>query len=180
MLDATKLASKVGTYVAYGIMGLGAVVAVLFAAIVPGIWLFIIGNFLRSSSAASYEQLFVEKVLTGIPASAVASQEFVPVSPEVTLSQLVEDHVLTGPGRCYPVMAGDELLGLVTLTDLRHVPREEWADDNRLPSDDAGVEAAHRLAERRPARRPPAARVGRREPGADAGRPHPPRPDLPR
>ena len=126
MLDATKLASKVGTYVAYGIMGLGAVAAIFFAAIIPGIWLFIIGNFLRSSSAASYEQLFVETVLTGIPASAVASQEYVPVSPEVTLSQLVEEHVLTGPGRCYPVMAGQELLGLVTLTDLRNVPREEW------------------------------------------------------
>jgi Zn-dependent protease len=127
MLDATKLAAKVGTYVAYAIMAMGAIAALLFAAIVPGIWLFIIGNFLRSSSAASYEQLFVETVLTGIPASAVASHEYASVSPEVTLDQLVEEHVLTGPGRCYPVMAGQELLGLVTLSDLRAVPRDEWA-----------------------------------------------------
>lgn len=126
LLDATKLAARVGTYVAYGIMALGALVAVFLGALIPGIWLFIIGNFLRSSSSASYEQLFVEEVLTGIPASAVASQEYTPVSPEVTLSQLVEEHLLTGPGRCYPVMAGQELLGLITLTDLRNVPRSEW------------------------------------------------------
>jgi Zn-dependent protease len=126
MLDATKLAAKVGQYVAYGIMGLGFVVALFTGSVVAGIWLLIIGNFLRSSSAASYEQLFVEQVLTGIPASSVASRDFTPVSPEVTLSELVEDHVLTGPGRCYPVMAGDELLGLVTLSDLRAIPREEW------------------------------------------------------
>jgi CBS domain-containing protein len=105
-----------------------AAIAVLFGALVPGIWLFIIGNFLRSSSAASYEQLFMEKVLAGIPASAVASQEYVPVSPAVTLSELVEDHLLKGPGRCYPVMAGQELLGLVTLSDLHKVGREVWPE----------------------------------------------------
>jgi CBS domain-containing protein len=126
MLDATKLASRVGQYVAYGMMVLGAIAAIPFGAVFLGIWLFVIGNFLRSSSAASYEELFVETVLAGVPVTAVASQQYVPVSPEVTLSELVEDHVLAGPARVYPVMAGQELLGLVTLSDLRAIPREQW------------------------------------------------------
>jgi Zn-dependent protease len=126
ILDATKLASKVGQYVAYGMMGLGAVAAIPFGSVFVGIWLFVIGNFLRSSSAASYEELFVETVLRGVPASAVASEQYVPVSPEVSLSELVEDHVLAGPARAFPVMAGQELLGLVTLSDLRAIPRELW------------------------------------------------------
>ncbi len=126
MLGATRLAAKVGQYVAYAIMGLGAIAAILLGEILAGIWLFIIGNFLRNSSATSYEQLFIEKVLTGIPASAVASKEYVSVSPTLTLSELVEEHVLLGPGRCFPVLAGDELLGLVTLSDLQRLPRETW------------------------------------------------------
>jgi Zn-dependent protease/CBS domain-containing protein len=125
MLDATKLAAKVGQYVAYGMMGLG-VLALLYGAVFLGIWLFIIGNFLRSSSAASYEELFVETVLRGVPASAVANQQYTALSPQVTLSELVEDHVLAGTARAYPVMAGQELLGLVTLSDLRAIPREQW------------------------------------------------------
>ena len=32
------------------------------------------------------------------------------VSPEMTLQQLVDEHVLSGHGRCFPVLAGSELL----------------------------------------------------------------------
>jgi Zn-dependent protease/CBS domain-containing protein len=124
-LSATKIASRVGQVVANLIMASG-VIFFLLGEFVSGLWFFLIGNFLRSASAASYEQLFMETVLKGVPANVVAKQDFVPISPEVTVSELVEDHVLAGQGRAYPVMAGEELLGLITLTDTRHVPREDW------------------------------------------------------
>lgn len=125
ILDATKLASMIGQLVAYLIMGIGVVIF-LTTDFVTGIWFFLIGNFLRNASAASYQQLFLDRVIKGIPASAVAKLDYVPVSPELTLSGLVEEHVLGGKGRAYPVMAGEELLGLVTLTDVNKVPRERW------------------------------------------------------
>jgi len=125
LLAATRIASNVGQAVAYGIMALG-VASFFFVDVITGIWFFLIGNFLRSASIASYEQLFLDTVLKGIPASAVARQDYVTVPPELTLAQLVEEHVLAGHGRCFPVVAGSELLGLVTLQDLRQVPREEW------------------------------------------------------
>lgn len=125
MLSATKLASRVGQMVANLIMAAG-VVFFLLGEFVSGLWFFLIGNFLRSTSAASYEQLFMETVLKGVPASVVAKTDFVPISPEMRVSELVEEHVLAGHGRAFPVMAGEELLGLVTLTDTRKVAREEW------------------------------------------------------
>jgi CBS domain-containing protein len=88
--------------------------------------LFLIGNFLRSASAASYEQLFMDRVLKGVPASTLASRDFVTISPDTTLTQLTEEHVLAGHGRCFPIVAGEELLGLITLTDLREVARDAW------------------------------------------------------
>lgn len=125
LLDATKVVSRIGQYVAYGMMGLG-VVALISGAVFLGIWLFFIGNILRSSSAASYDQLFIDTVLKGIPANAVASRDYVGISPEVTLSELVEQHLFSGPARVYPVMAGEELLGLITLSDLRAISRDQW------------------------------------------------------
>jgi Zn-dependent protease len=126
ILDATRMASNVGQIVAYGIMALGVAAFFFLGSPITGVWLFLIGTFLRTASAASYEQLFMDRVLRGIPASSVASQEYDKVSPELTLQQLAEDHVLAGHGRCFPVVAGQELLGLMTLTDLREVPREDW------------------------------------------------------
>jgi CBS domain-containing protein len=125
LLDATRIASNLGQVVAYLIMG-GGVLAFLFGDFISGIWLFLIGNFLRTASAASYEQLFMNTVLKGIPASSVARTDYTAVGPEMTLSTLVDDHVLAGDGRCFPVVAGEQLLGLITITDLRKVPREDW------------------------------------------------------
>lgn len=126
ILDATRLASRVGVYVAYTMMAIGFL-TFFFVNPVSGIWLFLIGNFLRGVSAASYEQLFVEKTLKGIPAALVAKQDYTPVSRDLSVEDLVEHHFLAGHGHCLPVMAGEELLGLVTLTDVRKVPRDDWA-----------------------------------------------------
>jgi len=69
------------------IMGIG-VFFFLFLDFVTGIWFFLIGNFLKGASEASYAQLFTDTVLKGIPASAVASQDYEPLSPEVTLARV--------------------------------------------------------------------------------------------
>ena len=125
LLEATRLASGVGQMVAYLLMGAGVIVFVS-ADLLTGIWFFLIGNFLRGASVASYEQLFMDTVLKGIPASRIARADFVAIPPDLTIGGLVEGHVLAGHGRCFPVTAGEELLGLITLTDLKKVPREEW------------------------------------------------------
>jgi Zn-dependent protease/CBS domain-containing protein len=126
LLNATKTASRVGTVVAYLIMGIG-VASFFLTSVVTGVWFFLIGNFLRMASSESYQQVFLDTALRGVPASSVARQDFVTVPPDLTLAALVEDNVLAGHGRCFPVVVADELLGLVTLEDLRHVPRDQWA-----------------------------------------------------
>lgn len=125
LVGATRLASRVGVAVAYGIMAVG-VFLFLFNPI-TGVWFFLIGNFLRAASTESYQQVFMDRALRGVPASTVARQDYVPVSPDSTLSELVEDHVLAGHGRCFPVVVGSNIIGLITLSDLKSHPREEWA-----------------------------------------------------
>jgi Zn-dependent protease len=125
LVNATRAASRVGTVVAYGIMALG-VAAIFLDALITGIWFLLIGNFLRSASAESYEQLLVDRMLRGVSASAVARQDYMGVPPDLMLSDLVEENLLAGQGRCFPVVVAGELLGLITLDDVRKVPRDEW------------------------------------------------------
>lgn len=125
LVSATRTAARAGTGVAYGMMALG-VAAFFFVSPITGIWLFLIGNFLRAASTESYEQVFIETALKGVPASAVARRDYVAVGPETTLTQLVDGHLLAGNERCFPVVVAGELLGLVTLDDIRKVPRDAW------------------------------------------------------
>ena len=125
LLRATRISAKTGEYVAYLLMGLGVVQFVTFNPI-GGLWMVLIGWFLRGASAGSYQQMVSEVALEGVMAGDVARRDYVTVTPTMTIAELVDEHLLSGHGRCFPVVAGDELLGLITLTDIRHLERERW------------------------------------------------------
>ncbi len=125
LLRATRTAARVGEYVAYLLMAVGAL-QILFGLFVGGVWMIIIGIFLRNASSGSYEALLLEVALHGVSAGELARSDYDLVSPELTVAQLVDEHMLAGHGRCYPVVAGEELLGLITLTDVRRLEREQW------------------------------------------------------
>ena len=91
-----------------------------------GVWMFLIGVFLRNASTSSYQQTVVQETLGGMSAGDLARRDFDPIDPEMTVAHLVDQHMLTGHGRAYPVMAGEELLGLITLSDVRRLDRAEW------------------------------------------------------
>ena len=124
-LEATRLASKAGQAVSYVLMSLG-VVSFLFVNVITGVWLFLIGNFLYGAARASYGQLLAEATLKNVPVTTIARNDFVAVAPDTSLGALAEEYILSAKGRAFPVVAGEELLGLITITDLRRVPREEW------------------------------------------------------
>lgn len=125
-LRATRTAARTGEGVAYLLMAGGALQ--FFWNPIGGIWMFLIGLFLRNSSASSYEQLLLQTTLEGVSVMELARSDYTPVPPDLTLAALVDQHMLAGHGRAYPVLAGEELLGLITLTDVRHVERERWPE----------------------------------------------------
>jgi Zn-dependent protease/CBS domain-containing protein len=125
-LRSTRTASTWGQWIAYGIMGIG-VLYTFFGGIFAGIWFLIIGFFLRNASVASYEQLLIESTLSHIRVRDMIRTDLHPVPPDMTLEQLVNEHIFRGEARCFAVAGAGQFLGLVTISDVRKFEREQWA-----------------------------------------------------
>ncbi len=48
------------------------------------------------------------------------------VPPNITISNLVKDYVLRSEEKSFPVIANDQLVGLVSLQDALAIPRDRW------------------------------------------------------
>jgi CBS domain-containing protein len=109
-------------------------IAMIFGFYIPflgtglsGIWLAFIGWFLNSALFQSYRQVVIQDVLEDIPVSKVMRFDPPIVSPCCTIDDLVNKHVLGTDDHSFPVMAGQSLWGIVTLEDIRAVPKNQRA-----------------------------------------------------
>lgn len=124
-MAATRTAARTGEWIAYGVMAVG-VAYTLFGNFVMGIWFVLIGIFLKNASAGSYEAGMRESILAGVPVSAAMRTDVEQVAPDVSIDQLVREHILPKNAGCFAVGVG-ELLGLVTLSDVHKIPQDNWA-----------------------------------------------------
>jgi CBS domain-containing protein len=122
---ATQVALISGQIVAFGLMGVGALLA-LSGNFANGAWLIFIGWFLQNAAAAEAHGSTMRNALEG----ATVGQAMGPREPEVSsrmkLRQLVEEYVLAR-GERYFLVADDGIpRGIVTLRDVTAVDRDRW------------------------------------------------------
>ena len=96
--------------------------------LVNGMWLILIGWFLRSAARASYQQLMMRQALEGEPVRRFMNPAPVTVPPTISLKQVVEEYVYRYGYAMFPVMQDGELLGAITVGRIKEAPREEWDD----------------------------------------------------
>ncbi len=121
---ATRISSKAGKVVALTIMVLGFFR--ILQGNLGGIWLILVGLFLLQAADAGYRQVLFRALLSGFKVNQIMRPEVVVVSPELTLDSLVNDYFLKHYYSSFPVVHGAELVGLVTLANVKNVPRPEW------------------------------------------------------
>lgn len=124
LMDATRIAAAFGQGLGF-LMIVGGVAMALTGGI-SGLWLAVIGWFLLQAAQSSYQQLLLRQALAGVPVSSVMTREVQWVPADLPLDQVVHDHVMVYNHPAFPVMEGTRLLGLLSLGDIRHVPRERW------------------------------------------------------
>lgn len=124
---ATRIAAGVGDVIGYLFIAAGLLEALVLGAVISGLWLAFIGWFLHNAATATAQQSVVDRLLMGIEVRRVMDAVPASVPPDTPLEALVYRHMLTGNQRVAPVTDfSGTLLGLVTLADLREIPREEW------------------------------------------------------
>ncbi len=129
---ATRYASWVGQAVAWLMIltGIAMVfnvnVPIFGAGLIGGLWLAFIGWFLNSAAIQSYQQLVIRDILEGVPVGEMMRVNPQVVEPSCTIGDLIHDHIMTADDHAFPVIDQGRLVGLVTLEDVRKVPREQW------------------------------------------------------
>jgi CBS domain-containing protein len=86
----------------------------------------LIGLFLRGAAGASYQRLMTRQTLEGEPLARFMTRSPVAVDPDLTLDALIENYVYRYYHDLYPVARDGRALGLITIKDIKGVPRARW------------------------------------------------------
>ena len=129
---ATRWASLLGQ--AFGWLLIAAGVAMMLGLTVPlfgtglagGLWIALIGWFLHNAAIMSYRQAQLGEALAGVRVGEIMKTDFATVRADLPVQTLVDDYLMSREQRCYPVVDGRALSGIVCLDDLRHTRRADW------------------------------------------------------
>jgi Zn-dependent protease/CBS domain-containing protein len=124
---ATHIATKVARGIAYAFIVGGIVLIFFLQQWFNGMWLIFIGWFLNDAARASYQQVLLRDALTGITTRQVTDYASPLIPPHMNLTDLVEQYVLPTGRSCFLISWGAELEGMVTLQQIKRVPRTRWA-----------------------------------------------------
>ena len=122
---ATLIAAKVGRGFGFLFIFVG-VWQMLNGNLGSGLWIAFIGWFLDNAAAAELQQVTAQGLLAGHTVRQAMSGAGVGVPTDMTLQQLVDEHVLGSGRRCFLVDRGHDRVGLITLHRMKDVPRSEW------------------------------------------------------
>ncbi|MCL4459621.1 MAG: site-2 protease family protein [Chloroflexi bacterium] len=140
LIRATRIATAVGQTIGYafvfsGLMmafgmslsfSLGSLAINLAGGWLNGLWLMFIGWFLNNAAEMSYRQTMIQETLKGITVRDMMIRDFTTVEPDITLDELVNHYILQRGLRALPVVERTHLIGMITLSDVKHVPQEQW------------------------------------------------------
>jgi len=125
MSQATRTATLVGQIIAY-LFIFGGIWLFFTGYILDGIWIGFIGWFLLSAAQSANTQVNLQSALRGVTVGEVMNPTPPTVPANISLQKLIDEYFLPHGLRFALVMQADRLAGLITLSDIRHVPREQW------------------------------------------------------
>lgn len=122
---ATRVASSVGEFFGYGLIIAGFFV-LLAGGLLDGLWLAFIGWFLLGAARGEASNLQLEGVLKRLTARDVMQDEFPSVTPGTPVAEIVNDYMVGKGERAVMVANDGAVLGVITVSDVRRVPRDAW------------------------------------------------------
>jgi Zn-dependent protease/predicted transcriptional regulator len=125
MRRATRIATLAGRWIGYALVLFGALSA-LSGAIVGGLWLALIGWFLRNAAVATDREQLARELLDGARADQIMAMTPFAVSSDLTLDRFFNQIARVSRISDFPVVSGDVAVGIVNVKALEGVPRDRW------------------------------------------------------
>jgi Zn-dependent protease len=142
LVSATRTATRVSEGLSL-LMMLGGLALIVFGDFIDGIWIVVLGWFIKSGAETSLKQTLVGQALTGVSVADIMTKDVLTVPPEITVQQLVSEYFLVYHHGGYPAVKDGQVLGLITLQLVRNVPKDkrefETVQQAMIPSERAVV-----------------------------------------
>jgi Zn-dependent protease len=133
METATLRVSAIGQaigwlFIVAGIaMSFGYKVPFFGVGLASGLWLAFIGWFIRSAAEQASKRLAIDEALAGHTVEELMRINSDVVSPDLSLASLVHDHLVRSDDSSLPVVDDGQLVGLVSMSDMRSTPPADWS-----------------------------------------------------
>ncbi len=140
VLRATKTAAQSGTAFGYGLTFVG-VLALFGGNVASGLWYILIGFFVLAAARSAYENQLMQSKFDGRTVADLMIRHPVVASPELTLSEFVNQVMLKHRVSFVPVMAEGVLIGQIDKDVLAAIDRDNWTS-TRVGDVFAGLDVA--------------------------------------
>jgi Zn-dependent protease/CBS domain-containing protein len=127
LVKATNIAATVGRFMGWGFIAFG-LFQVFAGNFIGGIWFAFIGWFLSSSADASRREVTLREQLSGVQVKEVMTTNAMHISPDTSVAELVSNVFRKQHGRAVPVCENDQVVGIVTVTDVKELSQEKWEE----------------------------------------------------
>ena len=124
-----RRATRIATMAGYGTSYLficGGIVLFFLWGLFNGLWLVFIGLFLNSAARSSYHQAVIRDALKGFKAKDVMTTNLPSIPRNLTIKELVQGQLLINSSPCFLVADGERLAGLLSVQQIKGVPRDDW------------------------------------------------------
>jgi Zn-dependent protease len=122
---ATRVAAMGGRWVAWGFIGFG-VFEVFIGAVFNGLWMIVIGWFLKNAANQTMNVSRIQQTLAGVRVGDVMNRAWSLVNALTPLQDIVQNYALRTGERAFIIREDERLAGLLTLNDLARVPQNVW------------------------------------------------------
>lgn len=154
---ATKVVSRLGNAFALLLILLGTLQFLVWQNLVGGLWSVLIGLVMKQAALGSYQAAMLREALSGMQVAQIMTGNVISVDRLISVEDLVRNYIYRHQCTHLPVLSGPEVVGMVSLEQVKNVPRELWAFKqvrdimtpidqvpSLKPTDDAG-EALNRM-----------------------------------
>ncbi|HEV2364167.1 MAG TPA: site-2 protease family protein [Caulobacteraceae bacterium] len=91
-----------------------------------GVWLFVIGFFVRGAAGLATRQLSTRRALAGEAVSRFMTASPISVTPQTSIQSLVDDFIYRHHHKSFPVTQDGRLVGCIGTTEIAGLARDEW------------------------------------------------------